>query len=586
MKTKSSAKLVILTAGLSCLASSMAFAAGRETGNGGGGEILFHDISTQIQSWMKIYLADGTLGAKLQLQDSKVAPDQLAKIYQDTIVATPDVKFIPNASLDAVCKQGDEGACLLEQNPSRVCVNHSAPNYIRCNDDLFENMSGDIQFSINLHEYLGVAGIEKNGMSDIQSYSQYPISKYLMQYASPKSVVRYELGPDNNSAGSAPAVTSGKYEVLKGAFDSASHANLSEFPRLSDFNEPGPSWKCIGESSDSDGNLKYIPDLKVSTYQIMRPGIAGTPGTPGKAAVPAKGPLFPGSPEVPEVPGTPATPPALVTMLSPIYSFETNSSTTDAALTKQMRKTFFLNGENTTTDEAGESQSIYPTFYVDGWGNRILDQVTYRKNGAEIFIRELRCIGICEDRDVQASTYAYCYQTTPPAKTTVQGKQIGKITDRETGETLILSKDENKLHFYFSSKEGILGEMTSLAVDKSGSKVRFTSGSHSYTFEMMQKLAASTGKMLTFWFDDNSDFLAVGLIFSLGMMDAAVLSVAVAPVLLGVALSPIDGALTLGHHLFDSDQIAARKLNQMMRGRTVKINHRSFEAAVQNIRRL
>lgn len=44
------------------------------------------------------------------------------------------------------------------------------------------------------HEYLGVAGIEKNGTSDIRSYAQYPVSKGLLPFASPKTITRYELG--------------------------------------------------------------------------------------------------------------------------------------------------------------------------------------------------------------------------------------------------------------------------------------------------------------------------------------------------------------------------------------------------------
>jgi hypothetical protein len=167
-----------------------------EKGNGGGGEIHFHSLASQIGSWLRQYYDDGTLAKKLILDEKNISAKNLVVEFEKAVNNTPDVKFIPVNEISASCQSGDAGACLLDKNPSRICVNHGGMdgNYIRCNGDAFNGADGDLQFSIVFHEYLGVAGIEINEESDIQSYSKYPISRYLMQFAIPKTVIRYELG--------------------------------------------------------------------------------------------------------------------------------------------------------------------------------------------------------------------------------------------------------------------------------------------------------------------------------------------------------------------------------------------------------
>ena len=167
---------------------------GGHSGNGGGSEILFQSITTQNIEWLEAHLADGTLTAKLHLNESGVLPAVLVDDYKNAVKTTPDIQFIPSKDLSAACKNADVGACMLSNEPSRICFNHSNPNFIRCNEDRFNEASGDVQFSINFHEYLGVANQEVNGNAGVESYSQYPISRYLMMYASPRTVVRYELG--------------------------------------------------------------------------------------------------------------------------------------------------------------------------------------------------------------------------------------------------------------------------------------------------------------------------------------------------------------------------------------------------------
>ena len=170
-------------------------------GNGGGAEIRFKWITTQTTKWLERYLADGTLTKKLHLDKSGFTAETVVKGYKDAVSSTLAVKFLKQENLAAACKSGDQAACALSES-SRICVNYSNPKSIECNQDLFQDSDGDEQYSINFHEYLGVAGIEKNlvvknekGVDN--SYSQYPISQYLMTYAAPEKEIRFVLGGDN-----------------------------------------------------------------------------------------------------------------------------------------------------------------------------------------------------------------------------------------------------------------------------------------------------------------------------------------------------------------------------------------------------
>jgi len=173
------------------------------SGNGGGGEIIFHNLSAKVSSWLLKKQDQGSLEQKLHLNGTSVTGAHLVSAYQNAVISTPDVKFIPEAGLATECASGDVDACMLAQNNSRICMNHQNPNFIRCNEDEFMKSQGNIRYAIVFHEYLGVAGIETNGVSEGASYSQYPISKYIIDFAQPKikTSVDYELVMDDASSG-------------------------------------------------------------------------------------------------------------------------------------------------------------------------------------------------------------------------------------------------------------------------------------------------------------------------------------------------------------------------------------------------
>ena len=181
------------------LIATSAFGQVGETGNGGGGEPGFHMISIQITDWLNRNQQRKTLGAKLHLLGGSVTPALLTQAYLNAL-KTAQVKFIPQNKLAEEFKRGDKVAGIL-LNTSRICWNHVRPDIIECNEDRFNASSGDLQFTINFHEYLGIAGIEtslntSDEVAGKNSYSQYPISKYLMQYVRPSRVERYELGDE------------------------------------------------------------------------------------------------------------------------------------------------------------------------------------------------------------------------------------------------------------------------------------------------------------------------------------------------------------------------------------------------------
>jgi len=177
---------------ISIIAPASTFAqGGGKVGNGGGGELLFHYNTEKISKW----LMDNseTLAQKLRL--SSISPESLVSAFENAVKSTPDVRFIQEKNLANECAKGDSGACLLADHKTRICMNHATPNFIRCNEDLYDKSSGDLQFAINFHEYLGIAGIEANGDDSAESYSNYPVSKYLMHFAQP-SEIRYDLRND------------------------------------------------------------------------------------------------------------------------------------------------------------------------------------------------------------------------------------------------------------------------------------------------------------------------------------------------------------------------------------------------------
>lgn len=146
-------------------------------GNGGGEDVEFHKITSEIQIWMKKNQEQGKLDAKLQL--SAVGGTKLYLDFNEAVNSTT-LKFQDQA--------------VMVNGQSRVCGNDINPNRIICNRTLWNHQTaGNLKYAIVLHEYLGVAGYERN----IIEYSQYPISKNILDFVYEKTV--FELGMEKKT---------------------------------------------------------------------------------------------------------------------------------------------------------------------------------------------------------------------------------------------------------------------------------------------------------------------------------------------------------------------------------------------------
>jgi hypothetical protein len=265
---------------LIALFSSSAFAQ-HGTGNGGGGEILFSTLTAKISTWLKNNHQQGSLAQKLHLEDGNVSENELLEAYGRAAKSTPDVKFIPEKDLTGECTKGDAGACLLADNLTRICMNHTNPNFIRCNDDLFNKSSGDLQFAITFHEYLGIAGIESNGGSTSANYSRYPISKWIMNFAAPNTV-RYDLLMEDQSQGHLPGVPVNNPTLFQSIRDKYN----GRWPEGDESGKPGASYvdgsyifELTGKAAElmfydlanAQEEIQYIPSIEDPKFNQGRP---------------------------------------------------------------------------------------------------------------------------------------------------------------------------------------------------------------------------------------------------------------------------------------------------------------------------
>jgi hypothetical protein len=168
-----------------------------ERGNGGGGELLFRSMVTDISAWLVNNNQNDTLAVKLKL--AGISSGQLLNKFEDAVkLVDSNVKFIPKDKLSSECSFGDSIACQLQVN-SRTCMNAVVnTRRIECNEELFDARPGDEQFGLVFHEYLGIAGLEAN---DSENFSQYPISSNLMKFANPRTTTRWELSDGGECSG-------------------------------------------------------------------------------------------------------------------------------------------------------------------------------------------------------------------------------------------------------------------------------------------------------------------------------------------------------------------------------------------------
>lgn len=148
------------------------------TGNGGGGEIEFANIASELKNWVidanKSDQLSDRLGLKSLNLNATTFTSTLSQLVDTTpVLFTNDQVFIERDGVKI----------------ERVCRNNTAPAAgIVCNRDEWKKTPGNVRYGIVMHEYLGIAGIEENkGI-----YSQYPISRNVLSYV--YATQKYALG--------------------------------------------------------------------------------------------------------------------------------------------------------------------------------------------------------------------------------------------------------------------------------------------------------------------------------------------------------------------------------------------------------
>ena len=152
------------------------FAQADHQGNGGGEDVEFNSFAVSIRNWVNMNYFDGTLNEKLKLNFTEV---KLMEFVKKLNAAMDLIKP------DFVMKQ------VLVKNHPRVCKNLSVPRKsITCDIARWLTTPMDIRYTIVLHEYLGLIGLENN----VEEFSQYTYSANLLHFVYLQN--KFELGND------------------------------------------------------------------------------------------------------------------------------------------------------------------------------------------------------------------------------------------------------------------------------------------------------------------------------------------------------------------------------------------------------
>jgi hypothetical protein len=187
-------------------------------------------------------------------------------------------------------------------------------------------------------------------------------------------------------AGPNPMLTGSNdpYQVLKSAFDAAGPAQMSDFPTLANENSASPSMKCVSISANAIVGTSSIFTVQNTLASVDYGSV--TIVTPG---IPSSGPLFPGTPD------------QSVTSLS-VGMDPASSDLSDADTSTEItsRGYSFVTAPNAS----GDLQTIGkikadPTLTITD---------TYRKNGSELFIREIYT-DTTNATPASLDNYGYCY---------------------------------------------------------------------------------------------------------------------------------------------------------------------------------
>lgn len=193
-----------------------------------------------------------------------------------------------------------------------------------------------------------------------------------------------------------------------------------------------------------------------------------------------------------------------------------------------------------------------------------------------------------------------CAQTekAPPAMIVVGGNKISTLTNQETNQALVFTRDgENNeiLSFTLVNGESVTLVKT-LRVqygEKNEVKLLGESGAE-YDFEITKKLAQSSKDAYSWcwnpklWGKVSDDFIYVGTYSGLGFAAMAGLCATIPgiPFIAAIIIAPIEGLFVIGDKLVNVDKKTSEKFSEFVRGKNVTVSNRIFKSIIKQLSEL
>ena len=164
-----------------------------------------------------------------------------------------------------------------------------------------------------------------------------------------------------------------------------------------------------------------------------------------------------------------------------------------------------------------------------------------------------------------------------------RGVFLSRVKERNSKRSIIYSVTDTEVVISLFSR-GIIKELKALKIDKAAETIELRGAQ--YQFELTAILTEATAESYEWCFPKNGDATETPAFFLVIFTPVMLPLCAILPglpFLTGVALSPIDGAITLISKL-GKEARAKRKFAQIMREKDVKTSHRVFDSMIEQIK--
>jgi hypothetical protein len=173
--------------------------------------------------------------------------------------------------------------------------------------------------------------------------------------------------------------------------------------------------------------------------------------------------------------------------------------------------------------------------------------------------------------------------------------EISRVSERNSNRELVYSQNETTLIFSLK-QNGIEREIKRLDFDINNNELTINGDSNRYQFNFLKKMTRASGKAYKWCWTDSSVHQEGGGSLLVPATSGAFIAIVGAiptmalcavgpgvPFILGVLAAPIDGMITAGDALLDSEVIAARKFSKLLRAKGSKASPKVFNDLVKKI---